>query len=79
MSIEKTKFIDQIIINKNNTISLKEVTIITENDNELSKTYHRSVLVPGQDVSNQPFKVVSVCQFLWTPQIISEYESQLLQ
>ena len=51
-------------------------TATFEEAKELSKTYHRSSLTPGQDLTNVPSEVVSVCNLIWTSEVIADYQAQ---
>jgi len=51
MSLTKQTVIDQITVTENGIILYREVTRIMEDGNEISKTYHRSSLVPAQDLT----------------------------
>jgi hypothetical protein len=75
MSFRKLKSVDQITILENGIVLFREVTRIFEDDVELSKTYHRSSLTPGQDLTGIPENVVIICNTVWSPEVISSYES----
>ena len=76
MSLIKNVKIDQITISENGIILYRELTQVLEDDKELSKTYHRSSLTPGQDLTNVPSEVVSVCNLIWTSEVIAAYQAQ---
>jgi DNA-binding transcriptional LysR family regulator len=73
--ITKEKVIDQITVTENGIILYREATRIMEDGNLLTQTYHRSSLTPGQDLSGQPSKVVSIAQAAWTPEVIAAYQA----
>ena len=75
MAIEKQKVIDQITVTENGIILYREATKILEDGVELTKTYHRSSLTPGQDLTGQPANVVAIAQTVWTPEVIAAYEA----
>lgn len=77
MSLTKTTNIDQITVTENGIVLYREATRIIEDGNELSKTYHRSSLVPGQDLTGVPANVVAICNVAWTPEVIAAYQAQL--
>ena len=77
MSIEKVKVIDQITVTENGIILYREATKIIEDGVELTKTYHRTSLTPGQDITNQPQKVKDICNTVWTAEVISAYQAQI--
>jgi hypothetical protein len=73
--ITKEKVIDQITVTENGIILYREATRIIEDGVELTKTYHRSSLTPGQDLTDQPEKVVAIAQAAWTPEVVAAYEA----
>lgn len=75
MSLTKTKSVDQITVTENGTVLYREATRILEDGTEISKQYHRTSLVPGQDLTDQPANVVAVCNAVWTPEIIAAYQA----
>jgi len=79
MAITKEKAIDQITVTENGIVLYREATRIMEDGNELSKTYHRSSLTPGQDLTGIPANVVAHCNLAWTAEVIAAYQAQAQQ
>ncbi len=77
MSLTKTTNIDQITVTKNGIVLYREVTRILEDGVELSQTYHRTSLTPGQDLTGIPDNVAAICNVAWTPEIIAAYQAQI--
>ena len=75
MAITKEAVIDQITVTENGIVLYREATRIIEDGRELTKTYHRSSLTPGQDLTGQPANVVAICNTVWTPEVISAYQA----
>jgi len=75
--ITKETAIDQITVTENGVILYREVTRIMEDGTELTKTYHRNSLIPGQDLTDVPEKVVAICNTAWTPEVIAAYKTTL--
>jgi len=75
MAIEKLKVIDQITVTENGIILYREATRIIEDGVELTKTYHRSSLTPGQDLTGQPSNVVAIANTVWTPEVVAAYQA----
>jgi hypothetical protein len=75
--INKETTVDQITIQENGIILYREATKIIEDGKELTKTYHRSSLTPGQDLTGQPANVVAICNTVWTAEVIAAYQAQL--
>ena len=57
--------IDQITVTENGVVFYREATSILEDGVELSKTYHRSSLTPGQDLAGVPDNVAAICNVVW--------------
>jgi len=77
MSLSKSTVIDQITVTENGIVLYREATSILEDGVELSKTYHRSSLTPGQDLSGVPANVQAICNAAWTPEVVSAYQAQV--
>ena len=76
MALTKETVVDQITVTENNTVLVREVTRIMEDDKEISKQYHRSSFVPASDVSAQLQSVQDICNVVWTQEVISAYQAQ---
>ena len=77
MSLTKQTVVDQITISENGTVLYREATRIMENGKELGKTYHRTSLTPGQDLTGIPANVVAHCNVAWTAEVIAAYQAQV--
>lgn len=75
MSLTKTKTIDQITVTETGVVLYREATRILEDGAEISKTYHRSSLVPGQDLTDVPDNVVAICSVVWTADVIAAFQA----
>jgi hypothetical protein len=77
MAITKETAIDQTTVTENGVVLYREVTRIMEDDNELTKTYHRSSLTPGQDLTGIPANVAAICNVVWTAEVVAAYQASL--
>ena len=75
MSLTKNTNIDQITVTENGVVLYREATRIMEDGNELSKTYHRSSLTPGQELTGVPANVVAICNVAWTADVVAAYQA----
>jgi hypothetical protein len=78
MSLTKSTVVDQITVTENGIVLYREATRILEDGVELSKTYHRSSLTPGKDISGVPATVQAICNAAWTPEVVATYQAQVL-
>jgi archaellum component FlaF (FlaF/FlaG flagellin family) len=75
MSLTKTTTVDQITVTENGTVLYREATRIMEDGNQISQTYHRTSLTPGQSLTGQPANVAAIAQAAWTPEIVAAYQA----
>jgi hypothetical protein len=73
----ETKVIDQITVTENGIVLYREATRILKDDVEVSKTYHRSSLTPGQDLTGQDSRVIAICNAVWTDEVIAAYQAYM--
>lgn len=76
MSLTKQTVVDQITVTENGTVLYREASRIMEDGNQISQTFHRTSLTPGQDLTGQPDKVVAICNTVWTEEVITAYQAQ---
>jgi DNA-binding transcriptional LysR family regulator len=74
MAITKSTAVDQVTVTENGIVLYREATRVVEDGNEIAKTYHRTSLTPGQDLTGQPANVVAIATAAWTPEVIAAYQ-----
>jgi DNA-binding transcriptional LysR family regulator len=77
MSLEKSKNIDQITVTENGVVLYREATRIMEDGNEISKTYHRTSLQPGDNLTGVPANVAAICNLTWTAEVVQKFKDNL--
>ena len=77
MSLTKEVAIDKIEVTEQGQVQVREITRIMENGLELSASYHRWSLAPGDDVSSQPARVQAIASAVWTPEVVAAYQAML--
>jgi hypothetical protein len=77
MSLDKQTKIDRVEVVENGTVQVREATIITEDDNQISRTFHRWCIAPGEDYSEQEQQVQDICKVTHTLEVIAAYKTQL--
>lgn len=75
--IEKQISIDRIEVLENNIVQVRQAIRLIENGVELSKTYHRWMITPGQDYSDQDVRVKAICTAVHTDQAIAQWQEQI--
>ena len=56
-------------------IQVRTDTIIERDGVEISRSYHRHVVVPGQDVSGEDAGVQTIANAIHTPAVIAAYRA----
>jgi hypothetical protein len=79
MALTKETAVDKIEILEMGQVQVREITRIMEDGNELSASYHRWSLSPGDDTSTQTDRVKAICSATWTQEVIAAYQSQQQQ
>jgi len=70
MAITKTYTIDKIeVVGTYKAVQVKQLLVISENGQEISRTAHRYCLLPDMDISNQPQEVQNICNTAWTQEV----------
>jgi len=75
MALEKQTVTDKIEVLENGTIQVRTATRILEDGEVLSSSFHRHVLAPGDDLTEQDAKVAAIATATWTPEVVSAYEA----
>jgi hypothetical protein len=76
MSLDKQIKIDRIEVIENGVVQVRQATIITEDGKQISRTYHRWIIAPGEDYSAQEQQVQDICKVAHTPEVIAAYKAQ---
>ena len=78
--IDKTTTIDKIeVAGDYKHIQVRERTDIVEDGQVISTTYHRWVIAPNQDYSNEHADVQAMCQQFHTQEVIDAYATFLAE
>jgi hypothetical protein len=76
MALTKEILIDKIEIVENGTVQVRQATRIIEDGVQLTQTFQRWTITPGQDYSTQPDNVKAICEVTHTPAVIAAYQAQ---
>ena len=75
MALTETTKVDLIELVETNHIQVRTATIIEKDKIEISRTFHRHSLRPGEDVSNEDAKVQAIANAIWTDEVIAAYQA----
>ena len=77
MALTETTKVDQIEVVGDHTIQVRTATIIEKDGIEISRSFHRHIVSPGDDVSNEDIKVQTIANALFTEEVITAYQESL--
>ena len=93
MAITKTLENDKIEVVSKWNIQVRSATVIKEDGTELTRSFHRKVLVPGKlkggdgadkddlvltDISGEDADVQAICNAAWTSQVKTDFTAFLV-
>lgn len=77
MSLTKETINDKIEVvqmaNGFPVIQVRTATIIKENNEELSRSFHRRLITPTDDTSNEPVEIASIASTVFTSDVRASY------
>jgi len=77
MALIEKSIVDKIEVLESNSIQVRTANIIEKDGLEISRTFHRHVVNPSNDISGEDSKVQAIANAVWTEEIIAAYlESQ---
>ena len=79
MALEKKVLVDRIEVIENGCVQVRVKTAMMEDGVQISGTFHRHVVAPGDDYNNEDARVQAICAAVHTPEIITAYQAKLLQ
>jgi hypothetical protein len=75
MSLEKVLVVDQIEVVENGSVQVRTKTAIMEDGKQISGTFHRHVVAPGDDYSAEDARVQAICAATHTAAVVSAYQA----
>ena len=88
MAITKTQENDKIEVVNHWHVQVRNATVIKEDGKELTRTFHRKVLNPGDldasdnlvatDISGEDADVQAICNAAWTTQVKADWKAKLI-
>jgi hypothetical protein len=73
MALEKVMVVDKIEVIENGCIHVRTKTAILEDGKPISGTFHRHVVSPGDDYSQEDARVQAICSATHTDEVIAAY------
>lgn len=76
MALEKLIAVDQIEIVTNGTVQVRTKTAVLEDGEEITRSFHRHVVAPGDDYSAEDARVQAVCAAIHTAEVVAAYAAE---
>ena len=83
MAIIKETVVDKIEVLEMGQVQVRTATVIKEDGNELTRSFHRHVVVPSvkngdtwenADISSEDARVQAICNATWTDEVKTAYQ-----
>jgi len=75
MKLNKVTVVDLVEVIENSCVQVRTKTAIMEDGKQIGGTFHRHVVVPGADYSNEDAKVQAICAAVHTPEVVAAYQT----
>ena len=79
MALIERQLVDLVELVQSNHIQVRTANIIEKDGTEIARTFHRHVLSPGADVTNEDPKVQAIANAVWTEEVIAAYQASLVR
>jgi urease accessory protein UreE len=77
MALEEKSVVDKIEVLLLGQIQVRRRDQVLRDGTEIAATYHRHVLSPGDDLTNEDPRVVAIAEATWTPEVIAAYQASV--
>ena len=74
---EEKVTIDRIEVIENGNVQVRTKTAVLKNGNQISASFHRHVVAPGDDYSGEDTRVQGICAAMHTAEVIAAYKAAI--
>lgn len=75
MALEKVQIVDRVEVVENGCVQVRVRTSIMEDGKQISGTYHRHVVAPGDNYSGEDARVQAICAATHTAEVVAAYQA----
>jgi len=75
MALTENIIVDRIEVMARGQLQVRIATIIFRDGEQISKSYHRHVVVPGDDLSKEDSRVAEIGAVVHTDEVIAAFEA----
>lgn len=73
--LEKIEIVDRIEVLENGSVQVRTKTSIMEDGKQISGSFHRHVVAPGNDYAGEDARVQAICAATHTADVIAAYNA----
>jgi hypothetical protein len=78
MALTEESFADKVeIVGDFSHVQVRVATVIKRDGEEISRSFHRHVVAPGDDYSAEDAKVQAICAAVHTQEVIDAYAAHM--
>jgi hypothetical protein len=75
--LEKIQIVDRIEVVENGSVQVRTKTAIMEDGKQISGTFHRHVVAPGDSYAGEDSRVQAICKATHTAGVIAAYKAAI--
>lgn len=77
--LEKVEIVDRIEVVESGCVQVRTKTIVTEDGKQISASFHRHVVAPGDDYAAEDARVQAICAATHTADVIAAHQAKLAE
>jgi len=77
--LEKITTTDRIEVVESGVVQVRTCTKIMEDGTQISGTFHRHTVAPGDDYSNEDTRVQAICAATHTAEVVAAYKAKMAE
>lgn len=75
--LTEEKEVDKIeVVTQYNILQVRTATIVKKDGAEIARSFHRHIVQPGDDLTDQDPKVVAIANAVHTPEIVTAFQAK---
>jgi len=79
MALEKITTTDRIEVVESGVVQVRTCTKIMEDGKQISGTFHRHTVAPGDDYSTEDARVQAICAATHTAEVVAAYKAKMAE
>ena len=77
MALTEESFADKVEVTEAGHVQVRVATVIKRDGEEISRSFHRHVVAPGDSYADEDAKVQAICAAVHTPEVVEAYQAHL--